>query len=127
MSQAFPVLICDDDPLLLELLSFRLRAKGYLVATAEDGREAWDKICSLKPIAIVLDIMMPLVNGMELLRRIREKDELAGVPVIMLTARKQEKDIVGAIALGASDFLSKPFMPEELAARLANLIGSSGR
>lgn len=121
------ILICDDDPLLLELLAFRLKAKGYTVLTAEDGREAWEKIQSSKPNAIVLDVMMPHVNGIEILRRVRETAELKATPVIMLTARRQEKDIVGAIGLGASDFLSKPFMPEELAARLGSLLGSQRR
>lgn len=124
MSECVSVLLCDDDPLLLELLAHRVAAKGYSTATAADGREAWEKIRELKPRAIVLDVMMPVVNGFELLQRIREDQELTNTPVIMLTARKQEKDIVGALDLGASDFLSKPFIPDELLARLARLIGT---
>ena len=127
MSDSVPILICDDDPLLLELLSFRLLGKGFAVETASDGREAWEKLQALRPSAVVLDVMMPLVNGLELLRRIRENDELKETPVIMLTARRQERDIVGALDLGASDFLSKPFMPDELIARLSRLVGSNHR
>ena len=127
MSDSVPILICDDDPLLLELLSFRLLGKGFAVETASDGREAWEKLQALRPSAVVLDVMMPLVNGLELLRRIRENDELKETPVIMLTARRQERDIVGALDLGASDFLSKPFMPDELIARLSRLVGSNRR
>ena len=125
MTTSRSVLICDDDPLLLELLSHRLAGKGYEVTTAEDGREAWDKVQELKPAAVVLDVMMPMVNGLELLRRIKENPDLSDTPVLMLTARKQEKDIVGALDLGASDYLAKPFMPEELAARLGRLVGAA--
>lgn len=124
MSDRVSVLLCDDDPLLLELLSHRVVAKGFSTATAADGREAWEKIKELKPRAVVLDVMMPVINGLELLQRIREDEELSDTPVIMLTARKQEKDVVGALDLGASDFLSKPFIPDELLARLTRLIGT---
>ena len=119
------ILICDDDPLLLELLSFRLQSKGFDVETANDGSDTWSKLESARPDAVVLDVMMPVVNGLEILRRIRETAELSDLPVIMLTARKQERDVVGALELGASDFLSKPFIPDELVARLRKLLGSS--
>ena len=127
MPERVPVLICDDDFLLLELLTHRLTLKGYEVETALDGREAWAKLLQLRPAAVVLDVMMPLVNGLEVLQRIREHDEVSQTPVLMLTARKQEQDIVGALDLGASDFLSKPFMPEELVARLNVLTAGTRR
>lgn len=123
MTDPVPVLVCDDDPLLLELLAHRLRAKGFDVHTAGDGRQAIELIEKIAPRAVVLDVMMPVINGYEVLRRIREHDRFRSLPVIMLTARKQERDIVGALDLGASDFLSKPFIPEELVARLSRLIG----
>jgi len=116
------VLICDDDVLLLELLQHRLGAKGYQIELARDGREALEKIRANPPDAIVLDAMMPLVDGYEVLRQFRAMDGMAAVPVIFLTARKQEQDIVAALALGASDYLAKPFIPEELVARLSRLL-----
>lgn len=122
MTEALHVLLCDDDPLLLDLLTFRLNAKGFSVEVARDGADAWKRLEANRPAAVVLDVMMPVVNGLEILRRIREAPELADLPVIMLTARKQECDIVGALDLGASDFLSKPFIPDELVARLNRLI-----
>jgi two-component system alkaline phosphatase synthesis response regulator PhoP len=125
-SDANKVLICDDDPLLLELLTFRLEAKGFAVETAKDGSDAWDKLRNASPDAVVLDVMMPVVNGLEILRRIRETPELSKLPVIMLTARKQERDVVGALELGASDFLSKPFIPDELVVRLRRLMDRPG-
>ena len=79
----------------------------------------------MTPSAIVLDAMMPVMDGYEVLRRIRETPELQSIPVIMLTARKQERDVIGALELGASDFIAKPFIPEELIARLTRLIERS--
>lgn len=123
MTDPVSVLVCDDDPLLLELLAHRLRAKGFDVHTAEDGLQAIELIEKVSPAAVVLDVMMPVIDGHEVLRRIREDERFRSLPVIMLTARKQERDIVGALDLGASDYLSKPFIPEELVARLSRLIG----
>lgn len=117
------ILLCDDDPLLVELLTFRLQAKGFDVDVAQDGADSWAKLQEERPAAVVLDVMMPAVNGLEILRRIRETPELVDLPVVMLTARKQERDVVGALELGASDFLSKPFIPDELVARLRRLLG----
>lgn len=116
------VLICDDDPLLLELMEFRLKAKGYEVIKAADGAEALAKAQQDEPDIIVLDAMMPKVDGLEVLARIKGDPDLSGTPVVMLTARKGEKDIVSALEKGADDYLVKPFIPEELLARLARLI-----
>lgn len=119
------VLVCDDDDLLLELLRFRLAAKGYEVRVARDGREAIESANAASPDAIVLDAMMPVVDGFEVLRQIREAPHMRHLPVIMLTARKGEKDIVEALKLGASDYLAKPFIPEELTARLTRLLAKA--
>lgn len=119
------LLVCDDDELLLELLHHRLSAKGYAVRLARNGREALEQIRSDPPDAMVLDAMMPLVDGYEVLRQFRAIEGMADVPVIFLTARKQEQDIVEALALGASDYIAKPFIPEELVARLSRLVAKA--
>ena len=119
------LLVCDDDELLLELLHHRLTAKGYAVRLARNGREALEQIRSDPPEAIVLDAMMPLVDGYEVLRQFRAMDGMTDVPVIFLTARKQEQDIIEALSLGASDYLAKPFIPEELVARLSRLVAKA--
>jgi two-component system OmpR family response regulator len=116
------ILICDDDPLLLELLEYRLASKGYRVTIARDGGEALELARNSAPDAIVLDAMMPVIDGYEVLRRIRNDENMGSIPVLMLTARKQERDVLSALELGASDFMVKPFIPEELAARLARLL-----
>ena len=117
------ILVCDDDELLVDLLTYRLEAKGYEVSAARDGGEALERLGTDKPDAVVLDAMMPVIDGFEVLRRIREQAATADLPVVMLSARKQERDIVGALELGANDFVVKPFIPEELLARLARLLG----
>ncbi|QDX25245.1 response regulator [Sphingomonas suaedae] len=116
------ILICDDNELLVELLSFRLENKGYRVLIARDGAQAVELAEQHLPDAIILDTMMPVMDGQLVLRRLRRQSETAAIPVIMLTARKQQRDIVDAFDLGASDYLVKPFIPEELMMRLARLL-----
>jgi CheY-like chemotaxis protein len=116
------ILVADDDPLILDLLEHRLVRRGYRAVLARDGREALDLVAQCRPDAIVLDAMMPAVDGYEVLRRLREQPATANTPVVMLTARRQEQDIVGALTLGANDFIIKPFIPEELLSRLARLL-----
>ena len=127
MSEAKKILVCDDDPLLVDLLQYRLAAKGYDVIVAEDGGKALRRLQEVRPDAILLDAMMPVIDGYELLRKIREDENTAKIPVIMLTARKQEQDILTALELGADDYMVKPFIPEELVARLARLLESGAR
>ena len=116
------VLIADDEPLLTELLEFRLGARGYRTVVAHDGREALAQLREAHPQAVVLDMMMPVHDGLEVLRRMRASAEHAQTPVIMLTARRGESDVIGALELGADDYLVKPFLPEELLVRLARLL-----
>jgi DNA-binding response OmpR family regulator len=118
------VLICDDDELLRDLVQYRLTNRGYEVFAAKDGREALDLAREFAPDAMLLDAMMPGVDGYEVLRQLREDPALSKIPVIMLTARKQENDILTALELGADEYMVKPFIPEELVARLSRLIGA---
>lgn len=115
------VLVADDDPLLRAVLEHKLRSGGYRVVAVPNGRQALDKAEALRPSVIVLDAMMPLVDGFEALRRLKATPALADVAVIMLTALKREQDIVTALNLGAADYLAKPFNPDELLARLARI------
>lgn len=120
------ILVCDDDPLLVQLVEFRLRAKDFEVETAADGEEALATIRNNPPDLVVLDAMMPGIDGFELLVRIKEDDQLAKIPVVMLTARKGEKDIVSALERGAADYLVKPFIPDELLARIQRILATVG-
>ncbi|HEY8572279.1 response regulator [Phenylobacterium sp.] len=115
------VLIADDDPLLRALLEHKLGAADYVVRSVEDGRAALEALERQRPDVLVLDAMMPVMDGFETLRRIKANPDLAGVVVVMLTALKREEDVVSALKLGAADYLAKPFNPDELVARLDRL------
>ena len=115
------VLVADDDPLMREILEHKLSRAGYRVALAEDGRSALDQARALRPAVLVLDAMMPVLDGFEVLRRLKGDDLTRDLIVVMLTALKRQDDIVSALQLGAADYLAKPFNPDELVARLARL------
>ena len=110
------ILIADDDPLLCELLRFKLEAAGHEVQIVGDGEAALDAAQSDTPDVLVLDSMMPILTGPEVLRELKSRPESASLPVIMLTARKGQSDIMDALRAGAADYLTKPFLPDELAA-----------
>lgn len=109
------VLIADDDAKIRELLELYLTKEGFVVLQAADGAEAILKAQQLKPDLIVLDVMMPIMDGMEVCRQVRK---FSRVPVIMLTARVEDEDRIMGLELGADDYVSKPFNPRELVARV---------
>jgi len=100
------VLVVDDDPALLPLIEYTFAREGYEVLTACDGKEALKEFFAHKPDLVILDIMMPRMDGWETCRRIRE---VSDVPIVMLTARGQDEDIVRGLEYGADDYLTKPF------------------
>lgn len=116
------VLVAEDDDLIADLIGHKLRLKKFEVEIVADGAEAWERIRTGWPHVVILDGMLPGLDGLEVLRRMREDPALATIPVVMLTARRRGQDIVNALALGASDYLVKPFMPEELLARVERLL-----
>lgn len=120
MSKAL-VLVADDDPLLRSILEHKLSRAGYDVALAEDGRAALEQCRTLSPAVVVLDGMMPILDGFEVLRRLKADEQTKSLAVVMLTALKRHDDVVSALQLGAADYLPKPFNPDELVARLARL------
>lgn len=119
------ILIADDDPLLRALLQHRLTADGHDVVALEDGGQVIDVVQSQKPDLIVLDAMMPVMDGFEILRRLKSGPKANDAPVIMLTALRREEDIVSALQLGAADYLSKPFIPNELSQRILRVLESA--
>ena len=118
------ILVADDDPLLRTLIEHKLSASGHDVLIAADGSEALDIAAREHPDVVVLDGMMPVRDGIEVLRALKSDPALSRMPVVMLTARRREDDIVGALRLGAADYVTKPFMPEELIARIDRLLAA---
>jgi two-component system KDP operon response regulator KdpE len=111
----FRVLIADDEQRILFFLKSRLKASGYEVLTASNGLEAVEQVHAQEPDLVVLDVMMPEMNGFEALKQIRAS---YSVPVIVLSARESSADKVKGLDLGADDYLAKPFSPDELVARI---------
>jgi len=120
---AATALVVEDDEQLSYILRFILQREGFEVHRAADGRAAEKMMATLAPPAIVtLDVMLPHIDGYELLRRIRGTPGWSTVPVILLTSRAQEKDIVRGLESGANDYVVKPFKPAELRARVRRLV-----
>lgn len=119
------ILIADDDPLLRALLQHKLTAEDHQVFAAEHGGEVLDMVRDHAPDLIVLDAMMPVMDGFEVLRRLKADAGTRGTPVIMLTALKREQDVVGGLQLGAADYLAKPFIPDELVQRIRRLLATA--
>jgi len=117
------VLAADDDPDILELITFRLERSGYTVLQAHDGEEAWTIARESKPDLAVLDVMMPKLDGFELTRRLRADESTSRMPIILLTARAQDADVQQGFDAGADDYIRKPFSPQELRARVQALLG----
>lgn len=111
------VLVVDDEASVVEVVSLYLQREGFKVRVARDGRAAISAIRQQLPALVVLDLMLPEVDGLEIMRRLRD-DPTSNVPVIMLTARQQEVDRIYGLELGADDYVTKPFSPAELVSRV---------
>ena len=116
------ILVVDDEPDALELIEFNLKAGGFDVATAADGAEALRKAHAISPALIVLDLMLPEVDGLEVCKMLRRDPVTAAIPIMMLTAKASETDRVVGLELGADDYVTKPFSPRELVLRVRNLL-----
>jgi two-component system phosphate regulon response regulator PhoB len=116
------ILVVDDEPDAVELIKFNLKAAGYEVATAADGDEALKKARAVLPDLIVLDLMLPEVDGLEVCKILRRDPKVSAIPIIMLTAKAAEIDRVLGLELGADDYVTKPFSPRELVLRIKRLL-----
>jgi DNA-binding response OmpR family regulator len=121
------VLICDDEPYIVESVSYVVRKAGFDVVTAEDGEQALEAAHREKPDLVFLDIMMPGISGDEVCRRLKSDPSTRATHVVILTARGQEEDERRAMEMGADEFMTKPFSPRKLRARLLELLGDPGR
>jgi two-component system phosphate regulon response regulator PhoB len=116
------ILVVDDEPDITALVAYHLARAGYRVSTAGNGQDALKAAREERPDVVVLDLMLPGVSGYEVLRELRKRAETVGVGVILLTARREEADRIKGLSLGADDYLTKPFSPQELTLRVAALL-----
>ena len=118
------VLVVEDDDHIAQVLRFMLERQGYRVIHLADGRAASDHVAASQdtPALILLDVMLPYMDGFEIVALVRARLDWVAVPILMLTAKNTERDTVRALDAGANDFVSKPFQPNELLARVRRLI-----
>lgn len=116
------ILVVDDEPDAVDLVQFNLTNAGYEVLSAADGHEALEKARAFCPDLILLDVMLPEIDGLEVCKLLRRDPATSGIPVIMLTAKAAEIDRVLGLELGADDYVTKPYSPRELVLRVKNLL-----
>ncbi|MEZ0325495.1 MAG: response regulator transcription factor [Fimbriimonas sp.] len=120
---AAKILVCDDERHIVRLIQVNLERQGYQVVTAFDGKEGLEKVRAEKPNLLVLDVMMPYMDGFEVLKNLRREPETEDLPVIMLTAKAQDKDVFEGYHYGADMYLTKPFNPMELVTFVKRILG----
>lgn len=116
------ILLVDDEPDIAALVAYHLAKDAYRVRTASDGEEALRALDRERPDLIVLDLMLPKLSGLEVLQELRRRPETREIPVILLTARREERDRIDGLKLGADDYVAKPFSPQELVLRVGAVL-----
>ena len=116
------ILVVDDEPDALEVIGFKLKEAGYIPLTAADGQRAVELVRDERPALVVLDLMLPKIDGLEVCKILRRDPATAGIPIIMLTARASEMDRIVGLELGADDYVTKPFSPRELVLRIKKVL-----
>jgi len=119
------VLIADDEPNIVISLEFLMKREGHVVSIARDGVAALEAIRRERPDLVLLDVMMPGMTGFDVCQAVRADESLAGVKILMLTAKGRDTDTTKGIALGADAYMTKPFSTQELAARVRELLGKA--
>ena len=122
VTSADRILVVDDEPDIVALVAYHLARAGYRVSTASSGDEAISAVARERPALVVLDLMLPGMSGYEVLERLRGNEETRGLAVLMLTARREEADRIQGLTLGADDYLTKPFSPQELVLRVGAIL-----
>ncbi|RMF29226.1 MAG: DNA-binding response regulator [Bacteroidetes bacterium] len=125
--EGYKILVVDDEPDILEILSFHLREAGYRVSTAADGREALERAAAERPDLIILDIMMPEMDGVEVCRRLRAQPEFRHTLIAFLTARDEDYSQIAALDVGGDDYITKPIRPRVFLSRVQALLRRAGR
>ncbi|MFA6425552.1 MAG: response regulator transcription factor [Phycisphaerae bacterium] len=116
------ILIVDDEEDVLELVRYNLEKEGYIVQAAACGEDALKKVASKLPDLIILDLMLPGIDGLTIRKKLKAESKTQNIPVIMLTAKSEESDVVTGLEIGADDYITKPFSPKILIARIRRLL-----
>ncbi len=116
------IVIIEDDPDICEILKFNLEQSGYEASVYYDGQKGYEAIIQAPPDLILLDLMLPGMNGLEIARKLRFEDRTRDIPIIIITARSEEFDILHGLEQGADDYITKPFRPREVIARVKALL-----
>ena len=116
------ILVADDDPILVEILKYRLEVAGHSVTVVSNGEDALSEARENRPHLIVLDSTMPVLSGPKVLAELKSDPDLSTIPVVMLTARDGEEDVIAGLQGGAAEYLTKPFVPQELLVRFSGLV-----
>ena len=116
------IVLAEDEPQIAKLVKFKLEKEGFEITWKDNGGDALDTIKQTRPDLVILDVMMPVMDGYHVLKKVKEDPELKHIPVIMLTAKGQERDVVKGFDLGSEDYIVKPFRPAELVARIKKIL-----
>jgi two-component system phosphate regulon response regulator PhoB len=116
------ILVVDDEEDILELIRYNLSREGYTVTCTETGEEAIEKALALQPHMVILDLMLPEIDGFEVCKQLKNNPQTAHIPIVMLTAKGEEADVVAGLELGAEDYITKPFSPRVLIARIRTVL-----
>lgn len=120
------VLIADDEPHIRKLVSFTLSNHGYEVLEAADGGAAYDRACDDQPDLVLLDVMMPVMTGYDVLSKLKANSATEHIPVVMLSAKSQQAEVREGLEGGAQEYICKPFTPKDLLQRVAEILGAKG-
>ncbi|MBL8332697.1 MAG: response regulator [Rubrivivax sp.] len=119
------VLIADDEPNIVISLEFLMKREGHRVLVARDGAQALETIRRERPALVLLDVMMPRLTGFEVCQSVRADESLAGVKILMLTAKGRDTDVAQGLGVGADAYMTKPFSTKELAAKVREMLGAA--
>lgn len=121
------ILVAEDQQHIRSLIEYKLKNSGYNVICVEDGNAALKKAQELKPNLIMLDVMMPLMTGFEVLAALKQDDATKNIPILLVTAQSKEEEVLKGLELGAEDYITKPFSPNELVARIKTVLLRTSR
>lgn len=119
------ILIAEDSSTIMAIVEHKLKQSGFEVHCAKDGEEAWKTAKEVKPDLILLDVIMPVMDGFQVLKKLKQSKSLRDIPVIFLTAKGMETDMVKGFEIGAKDYIVKPFSPDVLLARVNSILKST--